>query len=479
MQPSGEVSDEERAQPWEVVFQGRVKVRREKDTSSPIIASKMSGSLICGRKEGQWLALDSEPGYMLIAAGDTVLLRVADEALVSIFYTTTGAELATLRVPPTATVAALKQRLVDLFSIPVFTQQLLLDTTLLQDSDTLQSLGLPRVLQFVRLPLDEGQGAELLKSVQAGDITATVQALQRRACPNYTCPQNNWTSLGAAALAGRLDIVAQLHQASADINKEFRGGTPLMACACAGHDQVVRFLCDMAADVTRKESQGLTALLAASSMGRASIVEYLCTTMGADLGERMDNGNTPLWLASQGGHHSVVLWLCQKGADVEAPNAVGATALMVAAEQGHLSVLEQLCEAGADKDRRDDSHLTPLIRSSIQGHAEIVKYLCGAQADVHAVTTEGACPLLLAAQHGHGDIVQQLCNHRADLERALPPHGATPVFVAVGNGHLSVVQKLCENGADKERTLHDGTTLRQLADSSGHAEIGAYLNEPR
>mmetsp|Transcript_35611 Transcript_35611/g.70410 ORF Transcript_35611/g.70410 Transcript_35611/m.70410 type:complete len:665 (-) Transcript_35611:127-2121(-) len=60
---------------WEVVYSSGVNIRLAKDPSSLVIGCKPAGSIVCGRQEGDWLALAGEPGFMMLSSGATCLLR--------------------------------------------------------------------------------------------------------------------------------------------------------------------------------------------------------------------------------------------------------------------------------------------------------------------------------------------------------------------------------------------------------------------
>lgn len=55
---------------WEVIFHHSMNVRREKDMFSAIVGSKPKGTIIAGQREGDWVKLVHEPGYMRILQKD-------------------------------------------------------------------------------------------------------------------------------------------------------------------------------------------------------------------------------------------------------------------------------------------------------------------------------------------------------------------------------------------------------------------------
>mmetsp|Transcript_28894 Transcript_28894/g.65339 ORF Transcript_28894/g.65339 Transcript_28894/m.65339 type:complete len:555 (+) Transcript_28894:78-1742(+) len=71
--PSMELSKEELT--WEIVFNGSVNVREVKDLSSKILGLKWKCGHVVGHREGAWVKLHGEPGYIIAEMGGFVLLR--------------------------------------------------------------------------------------------------------------------------------------------------------------------------------------------------------------------------------------------------------------------------------------------------------------------------------------------------------------------------------------------------------------------
>mmetsp|Transcript_16280 Transcript_16280/g.50971 ORF Transcript_16280/g.50971 Transcript_16280/m.50971 type:complete len:507 (-) Transcript_16280:169-1689(-) len=65
----------ERDATWEVVFHGSVNVREIKDLSSEIIGLKWKCAQVVGRRDGDWVKLLHEPGYIIRSIGGIELLR--------------------------------------------------------------------------------------------------------------------------------------------------------------------------------------------------------------------------------------------------------------------------------------------------------------------------------------------------------------------------------------------------------------------
>jgi len=63
------------ASEWEVVHDGPMNVRKERDLSSKVVSVKLPGTFIPGKRDGDWIALFNEPGFMRIALEGKTFLR--------------------------------------------------------------------------------------------------------------------------------------------------------------------------------------------------------------------------------------------------------------------------------------------------------------------------------------------------------------------------------------------------------------------
>lgn len=158
---------------------------------------------------------------------------------------------------------------------------------------------------------------------------------------------------------GNVELVQLLLSAGAStcINRahpaRYQGRTPVQAAAEGGHEDVVRLLWDLGADVNAAPSPsgGLTALQAASRGGHLALVAFLLAK-GADVNAAASRimGFTALQAACFAGDMEVAHLLMQHGADANAPGSWlhGGTALHAAASGGHTEMVERLLASGAD-----------------------------------------------------------------------------------------------------------------------------------
>ena len=165
----------------------------------------------------------------------------------------------------------------------------------------------------------------------------------------------------------------------------FEGVTTLMIAAGAGRMESVASLIDAGADVNAVSKNGTTALMAASAQGHLDIVKLLIEN-GADVNARtletftigaiaVPKGTTALSEAAHGGFSDVVAFLIENGADVNAKDEdTDIDALFLAAEMGHMPVVKILVENGADV-YAETKMGTALGAARHYGHPYIAAYI--------------------------------------------------------------------------------------------------------
>jgi ankyrin repeat protein len=124
--------------------------------------------------------------------------------------------------------------------------------------------------------------------------------------------------------------------------------TTLMAASYGGDDDVISDLIQRGADLEKKDVDGYTALMYACNGGRMRSVELLLDA-GADLNARDNQKSTPIMFAAQRGHTEIVRRLLEAGADLDVQGDHGLTALGFARQNGHDETASLLEQAGAAK----------------------------------------------------------------------------------------------------------------------------------
>ena len=313
-----------------------------------------------------------------------VTVPMADDAecTLEVVNALSGQSLCSLQLPGSRSVLEVKRRLRADLGVGIFCQRLLLGQAgrSLEDREVLASLA-PRskadgepldalVLSLLRLShvkTDLVANRRLLRAARTG-ASADAELLLRLPLG----PDCNEEELRLRRGGGR-----EGGRRRPRFRSETVGTTPLILASYAGHQEVVRLLCEAGANKDRATPHGRRALILASAEGHLEVVRLLCEA-AADK-EKADNyGFTALMRASSRGHLEMVRLLCEAGADKEKADISGLTALMCASTRGHLEVVRLLCKAGADRDRGAlilGSRTTALQLASKFGYQDIVDLL--------------------------------------------------------------------------------------------------------
>nr|XP_016853586.1 PREDICTED: 2-5A-dependent ribonuclease isoform X2 [Anolis carolinensis] len=184
------------------------------------------------------------------------------------------------------------------------------------------------------------------------------------------CDINGFTAFMEAAWYGKEEALRFLYESGADVNlgrvvdeekKALNKGgvTALMDAAKQGHITVVEALVkEMNADVNICDNQGRNALIHAFHIGEAKdwkkdkedIVIFLLEH-GADVTKRDESGKTTLILAVERQSQVVVEAILDKNeVDIDDADKNSRTALMIAVETKNYEIAKVLCEKGARTD---------------------------------------------------------------------------------------------------------------------------------
>ena len=318
----------------------------------------------------------------------------------------------------------------------------------------------------------------------------------------------------SACKEGNLNKVKYfIKEAGYDVNERNEkpleyGRTPLMYAAGKGRFDVVKYLIDHGADVSKEDGYKQTALHYASTNGHLNVVEELLNK-GAKVDVENEYCFTPLLLTAKSGYNDVSLYvyLIDHGADVGKKDGHERTALHYASESGHLKVVELLLNKGVEIDVEDEDHFTPLMLAAEKGHNDIslhlinhnaniskkndrkrtalhyasengdlnvVKALLTKDAEIDVEDKDCCTPLLRAAEKGHNDILLHLITHNANISKK-NGRKRTALHYASENGDLNVVKALLSKGAEIDVEDKNRCTPLLLAAEKGHNDISLHL----
>ena len=154
-------------------------------------------------------------------------------------------------------------------------------------------------------------GDPLLYIAARSGYTATVDVLLAAKANVNARNRFGDTPLMGAALAGRLDIARKLRARGAELDG--KGWTPLIYAATGGHDELVAYLLDQAANINAESPNGTTALMMAVREGKGSTFDLLLKR-GADVHHRNENGVSALDWAKRGNETAMIDSLRRAGA---------------------------------------------------------------------------------------------------------------------------------------------------------------------
>jgi len=203
--------------------------------------------------------------------------------------------------------------------------------------------------------------------------------------------------VGCAAGANRTDVIDFLLDHGADVTRpDGSGQVPIFRAATraviedllkhgASLDQTGE---QVLTDGTLQPIPQMTPLSSAIESGQWDRVALLIS-MGADVRTR---GGSFLANAAVGGQTDFVTLLLNHGVDVNARDTLGGTALQAVARIGNLNMAQRLLDLGADVNGRDRMGRTALLLAVEAGSSSMVKLLLAHGADASIGNNGGIAP---------------------------------------------------------------------------------------
>ena len=212
------------------------------------------------------------------------------------------------------------------------------------------------------------------------------------ACCKEDGPINYLISLGAlidevdkekkspliyACMAGRLDCVKALIRKHANIllkDKILKNTAFHYACKFGFKDIVEYFLENTDIKVDLPGEDRMTGLMLASLYGHFELVKYLIDNK-AKVTKKDKFKRTPLLHSVRGGQLKIASFLLTKGAEFDLPDSSNNMPLHYACALGFQEIVELLLKAGASPNPTNDWKYTPLEIGFLKNHFGIIKFL--------------------------------------------------------------------------------------------------------
>ena len=230
----------------------------------------------------------------------------------------------------------------------------------------------------------------------------------------------NRAALFEAARSGHIEMAKWLVSRGADPDHANEwGDSPANEAASMGHWDLVWYLADSGANLTRTTEHSHSTLLLSAVRHRSTEALAELKRRGVDLTQRQWNGATAIHEAARTGETSMVDWLVSSsGIDINATNDQGEGAVHEAAMMGHSDAMWHLIRAGADTGAASSPQAASLVHSAVtHANVELLELLrsrgtLSMEADKH-----GRVPIIEAVRMGDKAVVSWLVQHGANVSQ--------------------------------------------------------------
>lgn len=155
----------------------------------------------------------------------------------------------------------------------------------------------------------------------------------------------------AAALGDAARVEALLEEDPGLLDSRSPDGwTPLHLAAHFGHEEVVRLLLELGAEVDVRSRNVMANTPLHAAAGRHPPVCEILVEAGADVNARQEGGWTPLHAAARSGHAETVELLLSRGADPSLTNDDDESAALTAERSGYPDLAARIQEAREERE---------------------------------------------------------------------------------------------------------------------------------
>ncbi len=300
----------------------------------------------------------------------------------------------------------------------------------------------------------------LFRAIRNGDLAA-LRAQLAHGADKSARDQRGSTALMYAAAFGAADAVKALLDAGADVNAPNSFEATALVWGAADEAKV-HLLVEHGADINARTKLGRSPLMVAAACdGCSEIVRYLLSK-GADSKALNERGVGALQLAALAGDAKSVTLLLAAGADAKAADRDGATPLMGALQNCNADAAKALIAKGANVNAALTSAgqvkfgpiqlvgMTPLATAAPYCDAAISRALLDSGGRVNAADVRGLTPLMLAvaSESQPTDRVRALLKAGAEVN-AKSANSETALDWALKYGDASVISALRDAGAQQ------------------------------
>ena len=317
------------------------------------------------------------------------------------------------------------------------------------------------------------------RAVKNGDIQEVEKYFKAGVDPNLAIVSDGTTLLHEAVLQGHQDIVKMLIDLGANVNaiNEYRE-TPIAYAAKEANWEIVKILMSHGANVDYLDQSGISLLHYAAEQGNKEIAKILITKGANVSAGDYENAMTPLHYAAERGDREIVEMLLAHDAEVNIVNSQGRTPLINAMEKDEQEIMKVLIAHGADINPVDEqSRNSALHKVTAEGNQKLVEMLIAYGADVNAVNNYRETPLHYAANRGAGKVIVEFLITKGANINAVNENKLTPLHYALNSHDWEVVKVLIAKGAHVDVNSMGNKLFRKLAENGNREIIEIFMTK--